>query len=305
MRLAQLRYAEAAIRLGSLRQAAVEQGVAQPSLSQQIKRLEEDLGVVLFVRQPSGVQATVAALDLLELFRQALRAEDQLRQSAAAVSELRSGFVRAGVAPTLGRVFMPHIVARFQDMYPNIRVELHETGSHSLRDAVRDGSLDFAMVPTMLDEHISGIWSTELFRSPYVVCMPRGHFLSDAESLTAEDLIGYPMVVHKNGYFSRTFFDSLSQKYILDPVVFADNTDSILRYVAEGAGVSLVPRVAVDVVSREYETVPFEGQTSMSRVALIRRSDEQPVPAAQVLMRLTRQLVHEITEKIQLKDNGH
>ena len=301
MRFAQLRYAEAAIRLGSFRQAAEEQGVAQPSLSQQIKRLEEDLGVVLFVRQPSGVQSTVAALDLLELFRKALRAEHQLRQSAAAVSEVRSGFVRAGVAPTLGRVFMPHIVSRFHSAYPNIRVELHEAGSYPLREAVRDGTLDFAMVPTMLNENISGIWSIELFRSKYVVCMPKGHYLTAAETLTAEDLIGCPMVVHKNGYFSRSLFDNLSRKYALDPVVFADNTDTILRYVAGGAGVSLVPEIAVDVVSDEYSTVPFEGPQNISLVSLIRRSDEQPIPAGQALMRLTRQLVHEIVMKKQMR----
>ena len=297
MRFAQLRYAEAAIRLGSLRRAAEEQGIAQPSLSQQIKRLEEDLGVVLFVRQPSGVQATEAARDLLELVRKALRAEEHLRQSAAAVSELRSGFVRIGVAPTIGRVFMPHIVFRFQELYPNIRVELHESGSHSLREEVRNGSLDFALIPTKLDENIAGIWSVELFRSEYVVCLPKGHNMAKAESLTAEDLIGHPMVVHKDGYFSRSIFDALSRRYTLEAVVFADNTDAILRYVAGGAGVSLVPDIAVDVNSQEYDTVPFIGMPTTNRVALIRRSDEQPAPATQALMRLTRQFVKDILEQ--------
>src|SRR5690625_3436688 len=142
VRFKQIRYAEAAIRLGSLRRAAVEQEIAQPSLSQQIKRLEEELDVVLFVRHPTGVQATEAALGLVETFRNALRVEEAMRQSVAAFGEIKKGFVRVGAAPTLSRLIMPQAVAKFQDLHPNVRIEIHEAGSHSLRDSVRNGVLD-------------------------------------------------------------------------------------------------------------------------------------------------------------------
>lgn len=142
MRFTQLTYLEAALQLGSLRKAAAHLGVAQPSLTQQIQRLEEELNVVLLVRGHNGVTPTDAAVALLPHVRRALQAEESLHQAAGAINGLHIGRLRLGTIPAASKMFVPQVVRKFQLAYPQISFDVTEEGSGQIRESLLAGELD-------------------------------------------------------------------------------------------------------------------------------------------------------------------
>ncbi len=291
MRFEQLRYVEAAVRHGSLRRAADELGISQPSLSQQIQRLEEDLGVVLFIRRPNGVRATDAATTLMDNVRSALRLEDAIRQQASAIGGVRVGRVHLGGVPTVCRVLLPECIRQFQVKYPNMQFQLTEGGSGILREYIRRGELDLAVVSAFVDDELPELLVSGLSVDPLVACIPEGHRLADKESITGQDLAGEPMIVHDRGYILSRAFERLSAGNDLRPVVFAESTETAREFVSAGVGITIMPRMALAVHGlgeAKVAVVPLEAEWARMRIVVIRRADERPTPASQALVRLLR-----------------
>lgn len=295
MRLEQLHYAEVAIRLGSLRQAAHELGIAQPSLSSQIQRLEEELGVVLLIRRPKGVQATDAALELMPHIRSALRAEQSLRQEASAISGLREGRVRLGTMASASRLLMPRVVRRFRREYPAIHFQVTEGGSEVIRDQVVRGDLDLGIVSRFVDdaEGMAGLATEDLTFGSLVLCIPSGHRLQEREQIVPEDLDNEDMIVFHRGYLLRTALERFTAGRPVHLVYYTDRADTALGLVAAGVGVAILSglqdpeRSGLPEGSVRY--VPISGTWAHTTVSRIRRIDEQPTPAARVLARMLRE----------------
>lgn len=300
VRFEQLRYAEAAGRHGSLRKAADELGISQPSLSQQIQRLEEDLGVVLFIRRPNGVRFTDAGATLMPRFRSALRLEDGIRQQASAIGGARVGRIHLGVVPTACRALLPRCIRNFQAMYPNIQFQITEGGSGALRESVSRGELDLAVVSMFVDDAYPDLLVSELCIDPLVACVPAGHRLSVKSSVTAADLEDEPMIVHDRGYILSRAFDRLSAGRRLRPVVFAESTETAREFVSASVGVTIMPRMALvtqSIPRDDVAIVPLAPEWARLQVAVIRRADEHPTPASQALVRLLRSAAARLTEK--------
>lgn len=300
MRLEQLRYAEVAIRLGSLRRAAQELGIAQPSLSIQIQRLEEELGVVLLVRRPNGVRATDAALALLPHVRSALRAEQSLRQEASAITGLREGRVRLGTMAAASRLLMPNIVRRFRQEYPAIHFQVTEGGSEGIRNGVAQGDLDLGIVSRFVDdtESLAGLAAEDLTTGALVLCIPTGHRLQDHREIVPEDLDDEDMIVFHPGYLLRTAFDRFTAGRTVHPVYYTDRAETATGLVAAGVGVAILSGLQDPqhwgVPEGSVRYVPISGPWARTTVSRIRRSDEQPTPAARVLARMLREEVASI-----------
>lgn len=295
MRLDQLRYAEVAIRLGSLRRAARELGIAQPSLSAQIQRLEEELGVVLLIRRPNGVQPTDAARALMPHLRSALRAEQSLRQEASAISGLREGRVRLGAMASASRLLMPNIVRRFRQDYPAIHFQVTEGGSDAIRDRVAQGDLDLGIVSRFVDdtESMAGLAAEDLTSGSLVLGVPAGHRLHERHEIVPEDLDDEDMIVFHRGYLLRTAFDRFAAGRSARPVYYTERAETALGLVAAGVGVSILSglqdpeRCGFPADSVRY--IPLAGAWARTTVSRIRRADEQPTPAARVLANMLRE----------------
>lgn len=296
MRIEQLRYADTAIRLGSLRKAAHELGITQPSLSQQIQRLEEELGVVLLIRRPNGVRPTDAAAAVLPHMRVVLRAEESLRQEASAINELRTGRVRLGSIATASRTLLPTVVRRFQREHPSIRFQVTEDGSEVIRDRVLDGELDGGIVSRMFDDEasMSQLAVEDLADGQIVVCLHSGHPLWDRPSVRAADLAGAALIAFHRGYLLRTAYERLAHATGGDvhAVYYTDSSETARRMVAAGVGIALISRLGTTddaaVRAGRIRFVPLEERWAESRMSWVRRIDEQPPPAVRALLRILR-----------------
>src|SRR5918996_6203445 len=177
--------------------------VAQPSLSQQIKALERELGADLFLRARGNITLTDAGEALLPLARRILADADTARHEVLELVQLRRGRVRLGATPSLCTGLLPDVLRAFHDRYPGIRLLIEEGGSHDLVRELARGALDLALVVLPLPTPSPALTTVELLREDLVVVSspespaPAG---PGRRTVRIADLESEPLVMFRHGY---------------------------------------------------------------------------------------------------------
>ncbi|MGW7757581.1 LysR family transcriptional regulator [Streptomyces violaceusniger] len=295
MRSEQMRYLEAAIRLGSLRKAAVEVGIGQPTLSQQIRRLEEDLNVNLLIRRANGVFPSAEARILLPHMRQVLQADRALREEAGLINGLRSGSVRLGAVTTASQILLPRVVPLYRNSFPHVRFSVWESGSSSVRDRVTSGELDLGLVVGRGDPaSVASLTATDLIADDIVLCVPRRHPLATKPTVSIQDLEGESWVVPARGYALRELVDSTFMPTAQNIVYETTNPHTSLLMVAARVGIAMLPRHALhDHCAGEVATPTTDWDPPQLTVRMIGRRDTQPAPAVRKLIQALREVSSE------------
>ncbi len=244
MEAKQLRYFLAVARAGSFVKAAEAEGVAQPSLSQMIKRLEDDLGVPLFDRLGRAVRLTAHGEALLPHAEAVLREMEMARKAVDAGKSPQRGRIRLGVIPTLLPGAAAPAVRDFARQFPAIEVELFEQTTERLIERLRLGDLDLALLalPIKHDE----IVCSELFREPLLAAVPPGHEMAGSRSVPLARLKGEKLLLLREGHCLREdVLEACTRARADFETIFeSDQLDSLLALVEAGFGVSLVPATA-------------------------------------------------------------
>jgi DNA-binding transcriptional LysR family regulator len=279
----QLAYFVAVADVRSFTRAAEAVGVAQPTLSRQLKALENELGAALVDRGGrDGPTLTPAGEAVLPLARRMLADMDSARTAVAEIVGLRSGRVRVGATPSLCIGVLADVLRVFHDRYPRIHLELAESGSRPLVRSLVRGELDIALVivpPAGIDPTLE---YTPILRERLSVASPAAEpALSRRGSVTVRELARRPLVVPRTGYDVRETTLAAYADAGVTPrfAVQGGEMDAVLRLVEAGTGVAVVP----DLV--------FAGRPGLRRtvltpplyrtVALARRVELAPTHAVQ------------------------
>lgn len=294
MRFEQLRYLEAALRTGSFRQAAKELGVSQPTITTQVQRLEEDLGVVLVVRGAHGVLPTDAAAQILPHAKAAIRAEDLLRQEASAIEGLKVGSVRIGTVATGNMLILPGVVKRLRDEHPNIRFEVAAGGSTMVRRGVVGGHFDLGLLIRLglveSEEDEERLTYSDLMSGRLVLCVPEGHRLAQVETLDVAELSGEPLIFFTKGSILRTAFEKLISGIEANVVFEADGAETAQRMVQAGVGISIANSLAPSTVSGNgVVLIPLSEPWARATLSVAVRRGEARSVVVQTLLRLIRE----------------
>jgi LysR family hydrogen peroxide-inducible transcriptional activator len=246
MELHQLRYFCAVVRAGNFTRAAQDQHVAQPSLSQQIHKLEDELGTKLFDRFPRFARLTESGKTFLSKAEAILRQVGEARSEIQEMSRTNVGTVNVGAIPTIAPYFLAPVLARFVHRYPHISVRIAEETTPVLLDYLHNGQVDFVLLalPLRGEEFLC----EELFRERLFACVPKGHRLAARRSIGIADLRGEPFLLLKEGHcFRENALAACRRSRVHPNVVFESGQFStILSMVAAGIGVSVVPAMAVE-----------------------------------------------------------
>jgi DNA-binding transcriptional LysR family regulator len=257
VQLQQLSYFIAVAELRHFTQAAETLGVAQPSLSKQIRALETELGAPLFSRARGNITLTPAGESLLPLAKRILADVDTARLEVQELAGLRRGRVRLGATPSLCAGLLADVLHRFHSAYPGIRLLVEEGGSHDLVREVTRGSLDLALVILPLPDDTPLITSPVL-RENLVVVSPVGQILpSEGPPLSPPlprrpylritDLRDRPLVMFRQGYDLREATINACRQAGFEPrfAVEGGEMDAVLRFVEIGLGVAVVPSMVL------------------------------------------------------------
>ncbi|MGC1684774.1 MAG: LysR substrate-binding domain-containing protein [Candidatus Acidiferrales bacterium] len=246
MELHQLRYVCAIADTGNFSRAAERCQVAQPSLSQQVLKLEEDLGAKLFDRLGRSVLVTEAGRAFIPRARAILEQIDEARSSVAAKSSDLRGSIAVGVIPTVAPYLMPTYTAAFAKKYPDAKLRIVEETTSVLLEGLRDLSIDVAILALPLRH--KGLELLPIRTEPLFAVLKRDHPRAFAKSLALKDLRGESFVMLRDGHCFRDLsMGACTHARVTPKIAFESGQfSSLLGMVAAGVGVSLIPEMAID-----------------------------------------------------------
>ncbi len=246
MEVHQLRYFCAVAETGNFTRAAEREQVAQPSLSQQIMKLEEELAVRLFDRLGRSVRLTDMGQMFLPRARTIL---NELRAAKEEVAQRQSsvaGPISVGVIPTIAPYFMPTRIASFSRKYPEASMTVLEDVTVRLMDSLRAGLVDLAVMALPARGHDLECYPLRTER--LFAILPKGHRLAKKRTLVMKELREEPFLLLRDDHcFRETAIEICKRARILPQVIFESGQfSSILGMVGAGLGVSIVPEMALE-----------------------------------------------------------
>jgi LysR family transcriptional regulator, hydrogen peroxide-inducible genes activator len=245
MELHQLRYFCAVARKSSFTRAAEEQHVAQPSLSQQILKLEQELGARLFDRLGRTVRLTEFGKAFRSRAEEILRNVGEARLEIQEMSGAERGHVHVGAIPTIAPYFLPARLAAFVRQHRGIEISVVEETTPVLLERLREAVIDLALLALPIPG--PGLVCHELLREPLYVVVPRGHRLATQTSVELRQIVGDPFLLMKEGHCFRenTLLACRRARLQLNVAFESAQFETILAMVAAGMGVSVVPAMAI------------------------------------------------------------
>lgn len=245
MELHQLRYFVAVAERRHFTRAAADLSIAQPSVSKQIRKLEEELHAPLFRRARGAVALTQAGEALLPWAKRVLADVDGARAGVSGIAGLEHGRLSVGATPSLTTVLLPDVLARFHGAHPGIELVLHEAGSRVLLGGLERGEIELALVILPVSEEIFA--TTPLLREDLVLAVPHSHRLARRRSVSIADLRDVPLVMFREGYDLRAVTIAACQRAGFEPTFALEGgeMDGVLRMAAAGLGVAVVPRSVI------------------------------------------------------------
>jgi LysR family hydrogen peroxide-inducible transcriptional activator len=262
MELHQLRYFCAIADTHSFSRAAVQCHVSQPSLSQQILKLEDELGVRLFDRLGRTIRLTNSGETFLPRARAVLRELEAARGDVDEQKESVSGMVTIGVIPTVAPYLLPPHLSQFSRRFPQAKLAVVEEITPILLERVRAASIDLAVLALPIRGH--EFETFPMLTEPLFAAVPRQHPLARRQALALKDLRSDPFLLLRDGHCFRDTAVAACDRARLHPQIVFESGQftSLLSMVGAGMGVSIVPEMAID---------------RKSRCAYIRLSDEHAV----------------------------
>ncbi len=246
MEIHQLRYVVAVAEEGSFSHAAEREHIAQPSLSQQIQKLEAELNQQLFDRLPRAVVLTEAGRTLLVYARQILAEIADAHRSVAALGQEVAGRLSVGAVPSIALYVLPRLILQFQQRYPKVTFELFEDTTDKLAQRLEDGMLDVVLAssgdePATLEHHSLG-------KEPLLLLVPEKHRLARKKAIKWSDLAEEKfLLLHPVHSLAIKVRQLLAENH-LNPEVVLQGAQlvTIASMVAAGLGVTVIPAMMAE-----------------------------------------------------------
>jgi LysR family hydrogen peroxide-inducible transcriptional activator len=260
LKLKDLRYLVAVADTRHFGQAAARCFVSQPTLSAQLKKLEEYLGVQLIERQPRRIALTEAGAQVVARARRMIEASDEIVALSQLQRDPLAGRLRLALLPTIGPYLLPLVAARIRRKLPRLELLLYEYQTGPMLDHLHAGEIDVGILA--LPVPADGLVDRQLFDEPFVVAVPEGNPLASRKALKSADLDGETLLLLEDGHCLRDqALDVCRQSSVHEKQDFrATSLETLRQMVASGAGITLLPQLASSGAyghARGVSIVPF------------------------------------------------
>ncbi len=277
MNLRDLQYVVAVAELQHFGRAAERCHVSQPTLSMQIRKVEDYLGVELFERSGRRVLVTSAGEQIVDKARVLLRDYEELQLTAKRLKDPSAGQYRLGAFPTLAPYLLPRIVPAIHAAFPRLRLLLLEDKTEQLLTRLRRGQLDLALLA--LPVHGDDLECCPLFDEPFLLATSGQHPLAQLGSVTVDKLVDYPMLLLDEGHCLRDQALEFCKLNTLEESqeFRATSLPTLMQMVSTDLGITLVPEMATRGAPRSLSFIPFTPPVPHRSIGLVwRRGAGQP-----------------------------
>ncbi|WP_432663853.1 LysR family transcriptional regulator [Wukongibacter baidiensis] len=246
MELRQLEYFQRVCRFNNITRAAESLHVAQPSITNAIQKLEDELGVILLDRSKRQIKPTTEGEVFLERINNILRLVKDTTTEMRDYGLLKKGNLKIGIPPMIGTYLFPHIFVNFKNLYPQIKLSIYEKGSLETRMMIEKGDLDLGIV--IISEPSKQLETMAISQSEILVCLNKTHHLCDKESLEFKDLKDEPLIMLKEGFYHRQKIMEHFKKHKISPniVLSSNQLQTIKSLVVQGVGISFLLKEIVE-----------------------------------------------------------
>jgi LysR family transcriptional regulator, hydrogen peroxide-inducible genes activator len=274
MNLQDLRYVVALAETRHFARAANTCHVSQPTLSTQIKKLEDELGVVLFERTNKRVTPTAVGRQIIVQARVVLEEAAKLQQLAQQGHDPMAGPLQLGVIPTLGPYLLPHLLPRLRQAFPTLKLYLREDLTARLLHQLHAGTLDALLLALPIDH--TGLESVALFAEPFILALPTEHPLARKHQVRETDLASAHVLLLEDGHCLR---DQALAVCGFPPhgeteAFRASSLEMLRQMVAAGVGCTLLPALAAATTSASEHLIalrPFVTPAPRRTIGLVWR----------------------------------
>src|SRR5262245_33341548 len=244
LKLKDLRYLVALADEKHFGRAAERSHVSQPTLSAQLKKLEEYLGVQLIERNPRQVTLTEAGNQIVSRARRILEASDEVVTLARSHRDPLAGRLRLALLPTIGPYLLPRVSREIRKALPRLELRLYEYQTEQMLEKLHDGQVDVGVLALPVD--LDGLESRPLYDEPFTIALPEHHRLTKKTQLKVEDLKDEPLLLLEDGHCLRDqALEVCSGVGMQETQDFrATSLETLRQMVATGAGVTLLPELA-------------------------------------------------------------
>lgn len=304
MTLTQLQYLISVDNHRHFARAAEASFVTQPTLSMQIQKLEEELGVLLFDRSKHPVKPTAIGIKIIEQARKVLNESHRVNEILQESKNQMEGPFKLGVLPTISPSLIPRFVRKFHEKFPKIQLQIQELRTEKIVEMLRIDELDAAIIATPLDE--KGLIENPMYYEPFMGFVPENHRLFNESFITNSELDVNDILLLNEGHcFRNSILNICNKKLKTDkkPVdLESGNFETLIRLSKKGFGMTLIPYLhAVDLPQEDQRFIKAIADPKPSReVSLVYTRAELKIKIIEELKSI---IQSSIPEKLLAKDN--
>jgi LysR family hydrogen peroxide-inducible transcriptional activator len=300
MNLRDLRYLVALADERHFGKAAERCYVSQPTLSAQVRKLEEYLGVPLVERQPKRVALTATGEKVVQRARVLLQEADAIVELAKSDRDPLAGALKLALIPTVGPYLLPHVVGRFRKDLPRLKLMLYEYQTQQLLERLRAGEIDVGILALPVEP--DGLDSTELYDEPFMLAVPAAHPLADQERIRIDDLRDETLLLLEDGHCLRDQALEVCGRFRVHEAqdYRATSLETLRQMVAAGHGVTLLPEFAAETpigTARGLKIKPFARPAPGRTIGAVWRRSTTRAPAIEAIAAAIRAGVKEHARK--------
>jgi LysR family hydrogen peroxide-inducible transcriptional activator len=286
LKLKDLRYLVAVADTRHFGRAAAKCHVSQPTLSAQLRKLEEYLGVQLIERQPRRVALTEAGAAIVQRARVMLEGSEAIMGMARNRRDPLSGQLRLALLPTIGPYLLPRVALRIRKALPTLELMLYEYRTEQILERLHNGELDAGILALPVDS--DALSSRVLYEEPFVAALPAAHRLAARAQVRAEDLHAEVLLLLEDGHCLRDQALAVcSRSGAQEKHDFrATSIETLRQMVATGAGITLLPQLATEGAYGSVKGLairPFARPVPTRQIGAIWRNSTARLPAIEAV----------------------
>jgi len=275
IKLRDLQYLDAIAQFKHFGRAAESCFVSQPTLSGQLMKLEQQLGLQLVERQTRNVMLTPIGEQLVTEARQVLRAANEFEESAKALLDPLAGDLHVGLIPTLAPYLLPFIMEDLNKSLPKIKFYLYENKTKNLLKELAEGKLDMLILPLL--DGMDKFERFDLFEEPLVMAMSPEHELADKKQVVFDDLHNRKILTLEDGHCLRdqAMGYCFSAGADEDTSFKATSLETLRYMVASNMGITLLPQLATlnNFSTETIKYLPFKSPAPVRQISLLLRAN--------------------------------
>jgi LysR family transcriptional regulator, hydrogen peroxide-inducible genes activator len=295
MTLQELRYVVALADAGHFGHAAEICFVGQSTLSTQIKKLEDYLGIVIFDRSLKAVTLTPAGVEIVDSARRIIEEANRIYELSRQVKDPMVRAIHLGVIPTLGPYYLPHVLPLIHEQFPKLRLLLREEMTPHVLAHLTEGKLDAGLLALPLPAEDPTLEIVPLFCEPFLAAVPANHPLATSAEVRISDLMNANLLLLEEGHCLRNQALAACQQTEFDnEEIRATSLETLRQMVGMGLGVTLMPALA-GMQSHDFGTRvalrPLAAPGASRTIGLVWRKRSPIAPTMESLAKLLKGLL--------------